>query len=160
MTTGYDGSGRPTWRSSSTALQCRFCELVVCLPPCRSRKRSSAGPRLNAWPLGGWGSVVARPFLITCAGLGCECPLCQARCAGARCAGVVRWPVVLLARRARRDRVLGVIPTECSLCQRGSVLVWCAHAGSRQASFASAPNPPFLRNPSLVRVQLAPSVRG
>ncbi len=34
------------------------------------------------------------------------------RRAGARGAGVVRWPVVLLARCAEDDRMLGVIPTE------------------------------------------------
>ncbi len=35
--------------------------------------------------------------------------LCHARRAGARCAGVVRWPVVRRARCGQRDRVLGVV---------------------------------------------------
>src|SRR3954466_10932213 len=38
--------------------------------------------------------------------------LCQARRAGARYAGVVRSLVVRNARRARRDRVLGVVLIE------------------------------------------------
>jgi len=37
--------------------------------------------------LGGWGSVVGKPFSIIYVGCGCACRLCQPRRAGARCAG-------------------------------------------------------------------------
>ena len=56
----------------------------------------------------------------------------HARCASlvvliARCAGVVRWRVVRIARRARRDRVLGVIPPSARYagviaCRCGAVM--------------------------------------
>jgi hypothetical protein len=62
--------------------------------------------------LGGWGSVVAPPFLVTCVGLECERQLCQSDRAGARRAGVVRSPVVRNVRPRQCDRVLGVIPIE------------------------------------------------
>jgi hypothetical protein len=55
--------------------------------------------RLMGRPLGGWGSVVARTFSDV-----------HARCVSARCAGVVRRLVVLLARCGQQDRVLGVVP--------------------------------------------------
>ena len=72
-------------------------------------------------PLGGWGSVAGNPILVTCAGLGCARRLCQGRRAGARCAGVVRPPVVRNARCAQPDRVLGVVLMEA----RGAGVIAC-----------------------------------
>src|SRR6185295_13851459 len=81
--------------------------------------------QLNAKPLGGWGSVVGIPCWSYA-----SVANVRARRAGARCAGVVRSPVVLLARGAQPDRVLrmvlisarcaGVIPCQCGAVMRGS----------------------------------------
>jgi hypothetical protein len=53
---------------------------------------------------------------------------------------------LIKARCARRDHVLGVIPTERPLCWRDPVPVWSAHAGGMQTTATGAPNTPFLRN--------------
>jgi hypothetical protein len=69
-------------------------------------------------------------------------PLCQARRAGARCASVVRSPVVRIARGGQRDRVLGVIQIEARCA--GVVSCRCgARMPGARASVASLPNPPF-----------------
>src|SRR5947208_13911 len=70
--------------------------------------------------------------------------LCRLRCAEARCADVVRRPVVLKARCGQRDPVLRVMATERPLEERGCVRVWSAHAsgnpndGCRGAEHAHA----------------------
>jgi hypothetical protein len=68
--------------------------------------------------LGGWGSVVGNPILVPCAILD-EKPVVQR----ARYAGVVQWPVVLKARRAERERVLGVVLIKARCA--GVILCWC-----------------------------------
>ncbi len=78
-------------------------------------------------PLGGWGSVIGNPVLVPCAGFGWGGPWCPARRAGARCAGVVRARVVRMARRATRDYVRGVIPSNARYagvipCRGGAVM--------------------------------------
>jgi hypothetical protein len=99
-----------------------------CSRPLRARDRwyferpyPARSRQLNGKPLGGWGSVVGTPFLVPCAGLGCARRLCQGRRAGARCAGVVRPPVVRNARCAQPDRVLGVVLMEA----RGAGVIAC-----------------------------------
>ena len=88
--------------------------------------------------------------LVTYAGRGCECPSCQARRAGARYAGVVRSPVVLIARCAQRDRVLGVIPSSARCagviaCRRG--------ADMRAASERHSPARPTRRSSRPLRAR-------
>src|SRR6266487_3997556 len=77
--------------------------------------------------VGRLGQRGGNPILVTCAGLGYTRLLCQARRAGARCAGVVQRLVVRRARCAERDRMLGVIPLKARragvvLCQCGAVM--------------------------------------
>ncbi len=99
--------------------------------------------RLMGRPLGSCGSVAGNPVLVACVDLGYERRLCQARCARARCAGVIRWPVVRIARYAARDRVLGVVQIKA---RRASVVP--CRCGARMPPMhvsvgSQPPNPPF-----------------
>jgi hypothetical protein len=115
--------------------------------------------QLNGNPFGTRGNALAIPFSFWMRQVGFpECPSCRlrranARCVGvvralvllkARCASVVRWPVMRCARHAKcafkwaRFRSKLVVQVwsypECgsdqgSLCQGGIVWVWSAHAG-------------------------------
>jgi hypothetical protein len=99
-----------------------------------------------------------------------------ARCAGcgtspvvlqARCAGVLRRLVVLIARYGQRDHVLGVVPIDARYagCDRvlGVVLfnaryagrdpklVWSAHADGERAMATGTPNTPMQPTASRTR---------
>jgi len=90
------------------------------------RTSREIGDRLMSFCLllvGRLGRVVARFFLSSLAGFRGESSLCQARCVSARCAGVVRWPVVRYARRAKRDRVRIVVPPNARYA--GVIACWC-----------------------------------
>ena len=74
-----------------------------------------------------------------------ERPLCQARRASARCAGVVRSPVVRSARSAERDCVLDVVLIEARCggvrtCRRGALMPAAIERHSPAAQPAHAPD--------------------
>src|SRR4051794_851038 len=81
----------PNTRLQLTAFGARdrgFFEVIVCCAPRRQLKRNPFGTR---------GGVVLIPFSIWIERIGLsEGALCLLRHAGARCAGVVRWFVVLV----------------------------------------------------------------
>jgi hypothetical protein len=68
----------------------------------------------------------------------------------ARCAGVVRRLVVLLARRALRDRVLGVIPIEARCA---GVILWRCGAVMRAAGQPQWPARPTRRSSRPLRAR-------
>ena len=91
--------------------------------------------RLMRNSLGGWGNVAGNLFCDGDeTGAILERASCRFRRAGARCAGVVRRPVVRRARRATRDRVLRVVLITARgagvlACWRGTCMPAAAERG-------------------------------
>jgi hypothetical protein len=57
--------------------------------------------------------------------------------------GVVRKPVVLIARYGQPDRVLSVVQIAARYAARDPRMVWLAHAGGTSANSTGMPNTPL-----------------